>query len=208
MFVSLADVCRRCAFLSREQLEWLALAGALDCLSPSRREALWSLPALHQGHGDSQQVHRRREADGQTAAALDVSPLLPRGLADFTPPERFGRQRQALGFSPEGHPLLSLRQELTAQGVGTCGSLRQATPGAAVAVAGLVIRPHRPPAAGGTVFFTLEDETGMAHVTVSPSVYAACGPAIYGHAALAVSGVAQKRGDGVLLVARSARAAV
>ena len=75
-------------------------------------------------------------------------------------------------------------------------------------VAGLVIRPHRPPVAGGTVFFTLEDETGMAHVTVFPSVYETCGAAIYGHAALAVSGMAQKRGDGVLLVAQSVRPVV
>ena len=208
VFVSLVDVCRRCAFLSREQFEWLALAGALDGLSPSRRETLWSLPALHTGHGDTKQVHRRREVDGQTAAAMEVPPLLPRGLADFTPSERFHRQWQALGFSPEGHPILSLREELTAQGVGTCGSVQQATPGAAVTVAGLVIRPHRPPAAGGTVFFTLEDETGMAHVTVFPSVYETCGPEIYGHAVLAVTGVAQKRGDGVLLVAQTVRAVV
>ena len=103
-FVSLADVCRRCAFLSREQLEWMALAGALDSLSPSRRETLWSLPALHTGHGDTKQAYRRREVDGQTAAAMDVPPLLPRGLADFSPSARFHRQWQALGFSPDGHP--------------------------------------------------------------------------------------------------------
>ena len=207
-FVSLVDVCRRCAFLSREQLEWLALAGALDGFCPSRRETLWSLPALHTGHGDTQKAHRRREVDGQTAAAMEVPPLLPRGLADFTQSERFHRQWQALGFSPEGHPILSLRDELTSQGIGTCGSLRQATSGAAVTVAGLVIRPHRPPAAGGTVFFTLEDETGMAHVTVFPSVYETCGSEIYGHAALAVTGMAQKRGEGVLLVAQTVRAVV
>ena len=207
-FVSLVDVCRRCAFLSREQLEWLALAGALDGLSPSRRETLWSLPALHTGYGDTQKAYRRREVDGQMAAAMEVPPLLPRGLADFTRSERFHRQWQALGFSPEGHPILSLREDLTAQGVGTCGSLRQATPGAAVTIAGLVIRPHRPPAAGGTVFFTLEDETGMAHVTVFPSVYETCGAAIYGHAALVVIGTAQKRGGGVLLVAQAVRAVI
>lgn len=73
---------------------------------------------------------------------------------------------------------------------------------------GLVIRPHRPPSAGGAVFFTLEDETGMAHVTVFPLVYETCGPEIYGHAALAVTRMAQKRGDGVLLVAQTVRAVV
>ncbi len=132
-----------------------------------------------------------------------MPPLLPRGLADFSRPERFHRQWQAIGFSPEGHPLLSLREELTAQGVTPCEGIRQVKPGATLTVAGLVIRPHRPPAAGGTVFFTLEDKTGMAHVTVFPAIYETCGSDIYGHAALAVLGVAQKRGDGVLLVAQA-----
>jgi len=113
------------------------------------QETLWSLPALHTGHGDTQKVHRRREVDGQMAAEIEVPPLLPRGLANFTRSERFGRQWQALGFSPEGQPILSLREELTAQGIGTCGSLRQARPGAAVTATGLVIRPHRPPRRAG-----------------------------------------------------------
>ena len=47
-FGSLEEFCRRCHFLSREQLEWLALAGALDCVAPNRRQALWTLPVLHQ----------------------------------------------------------------------------------------------------------------------------------------------------------------
>ena len=207
-FTSLAEVCRRCGFLSREQLEWLALAGALDCVSVSRRETLWSLPALHQGHGDKGQAHHRREIDGQTAVKLDIPPLLPRGLADFSASERFHRQWQALGFSPEGHPILAFREELTAKGVLACGKLQAATPGAKVTVGGLVIRPHRPPAANGVVFFTLEDETGMAQVTVFPDVYQQIGPLIYGRAALVVTGAVQKRGDGLLLVAQTARGMV
>lgn len=45
-------------------------------------------------------------------------------------------------------------------------------------------------------------------MTVFPAIYETCGPAIYGHAALAVTGTAQKRGEGVLLVAQSARPVV
>ena len=56
------------------------------------QETLWSLPALHTGHGDTKQIHRQREVDGQTTAAMEVPPLLPRGLASFTRSERFGRQ--------------------------------------------------------------------------------------------------------------------
>lgn len=60
----------------------------------------------------------------------------------------------------------------------------------------------------GKVFLTLEDETGLAHVRVLPDIYKQCGAAVYGHAALAVTGVAQKRGDGVLLVAQTVRAVI
>ena len=47
-FASLEDFCRRCHFLTREQLEWLALSGAFDSVSANRRQSLWSLPVLHQ----------------------------------------------------------------------------------------------------------------------------------------------------------------
>ena len=48
-FASLEEFCSRCHFLSREQIEWLTLAGALDCLAPNRRQTLWGLPLLHRG---------------------------------------------------------------------------------------------------------------------------------------------------------------
>ena len=197
-FPSLVDACRRLPFLSREQLEWLALSGALDGLNANRRQALWSLPSLHAGHG---RAGPGASVGGQVAADLDVPPLLPAGLPDFTAGESFLRQWQAIGFSPEGHPMRFHRERLEADGVLPCASLQGARAGQPVALAGLVVRPHRPPTAGGTVFFTLEDETGLAHVTVSPAVYELTGPDIYGQSALIVRGRAEKRGEGVNLLA-------
>lgn len=197
-FLSLVDVCRRCDFLSREQLEWLALSGALDALNPNRRQSLWCFPSLHQGHRGS---GGQQEAGGQTVADLDVPPLLPAGLEGFTPGEAYLRQWAAIGFSPEGHPMRVHRERLEAAGVLTCAALQTAPAGKCVTLAGLVIRPHRPPNAGGTVFFTLEDETGLAHVTVSPAVYERTGADIYGQVALIVSGRVEKRGGGCNLLA-------
>lgn len=52
------------------------------------------------------------------------------------------------------------------------------------------------------MFFTLEDETGLAHVTVSPKVYQQTGADIYGQVGLIVRGHAEKRGAGVNLLAQ------
>jgi len=74
-------------------------------------------------------------------------------------------------------------------------------------LAGLVVRPHRSPTPSGQpwVSFTLENESGMAQVTISPDVYERLGPLIYGCAALVVSGTAERRGVGVILRADQAR---
>lgn len=130
--------------------------------------------------------------------ALEVAPLLPRGLADFPFRERYEREWQALGFSPSGHPCLFLQERMAAVGA-PCADLQN---GEQVTLAGLVLRPHRPQAANGTLFFTLEDETGMAHVTALPAVYGRCGADIYGQAVLAVRGTAERRGAGVSLLAQ------
>src|SRR5262249_33229597 len=160
----------------------------------NRRQTLWSLPALHP-------LQRHRPAGqpavvtGQTAMALEVSPLLPQGLADFTFQERFVRQWEAIGFCPEGHPMLFYLEPLAAREVPPCRALQQAAPDSQVTLAGLVVRPHRPPTPSGKVFvfFTLEDETGLAQMTVTPEIYERAGPDIFGSTALIVTGLAEQR---------------
>lgn len=142
----------------------------------------------------------RKIVTGQTAVDLEVEPLLPSSLPEFTSAEAFVRQWQAIGFSSAGHPMLFHRGHLAENGVGTCASLQFSRAGKTLALAGLIVRPHRPPTAGGTVFFTLEDETGLAQIIVQPDVYQRIGADIYGHAALVVSGKAEKRGSGVNLL--------
>ncbi len=198
-FESPVQFCRRCHFLSREQLEWLALFGALDGLNKNRRQTLWSLPSLHQGHVNSP---KGAAATGQTAVDLDVPPLLPSSRPEFPDVEAFLRQWQAIGFSCAGHPMLFHREHLVEKGVMPCAELQALWAGKTVTLAGLVVRPHRPLTAGGTVFFTLVDETGLAQVIVQPEVYQRVGADIYGHAALVVSGKAEKRGSGVNLLAQ------
>ena len=65
----------------------------------------------------------------------------------------------------------------------------------------LIVRLHRPPTANGVVFFTAEDETGLAHVAVLPDVYQKIGATIYGGGPVVVTGRAERRGEGVSLLA-------
>lgn len=67
------------------------------------------------------------------------------------------------------------RDRLNVDRVQTCMAIQKIKPGRTVQVAGLVLRHHKPPNAGGTVFFTLEDKIGLAQVTVSPDTYRAIG---------------------------------
>ena len=133
--------------------------------------------------------------------------LLPGGMSDFSFEERYRKQWSALGFSPEGHPIIFLRDALAAQGVAACADLQSAKAGQQVQIGGLIVRPHKPPTAKGVVFSSISDETALVHVAVMPDVYRTYGTAIYGGDPVAVTGRAEKRGEGVSLLANHIPAA-
>ena len=62
-------------------------------------------------------------------------------------------------------------------------------------MAGLVIRPHRPPTRSGRiiVFLTLEDEYGLIDVTVFEDVYKKYAKVLYGSPLLLVTGEISRR---------------
>ncbi len=182
-------------------MEWLALSGAFDVFSPNRRELLWSLPALCVGQRRERRSGGRVAATGQQAMPIEVPPLLPANLPDFGLQQRMSWQWLAIGFCSDAHPMTLLRPQMEAAGILPCAALQEAQEGQEVMVAGLVLRPHRPPMISGEVFvfFTLEDETGMAQVTVTPDVYEQTGQDIFGQIILAVRGVAERRGVGLIL---------
>ena len=199
-FASLEDFCSRCHFLSREQVEWLTLAGALDCLTFNRRQTLWSLPLLHRESHRKRRGINEHDAEGQTALDVPIPVTLSDSLADFDFHDRYWKEWSALGFSPLGHPVQFVRDALSEQGVAPCASLQDAKAGQKVTLAGIIIRVHKPPTAGGCVFFSLEDETALVHVTVLPDAYQRIGAAVYGAGIVVVEGRAERRGEGVTLL--------
>lgn len=153
-FDSLEDLLCRSG-ISREALEALAEAGALEALVPGRRQALWRL--------------RAPRSSGLFAGIEPREPevkLPPLGAAEQLVLD-YGRK----GLSVHDHPLWHLRTALTRRGVVRATELARRHRGAAVVVAGLVTCRQQPMTAGGVLFLTLEDETGMMNLVVWPAVY-------------------------------------
>jgi error-prone DNA polymerase len=76
------------------------------------------------------------------------------------------------GISLNGHPMRHLRATLAPNGVRTARDLlTRGRDGERVGMAGLVICRQRPGTARGFVFLSLEDETGIVNVVVTPTLF-------------------------------------
>jgi error-prone DNA polymerase len=72
------------------------------------------------------------------------------------------------GVSLNGHPMEHLRALLAPNDVLSAREVEGVHGGSRIAVAGLVICRQRPGTAKGFVFLTLEDETGLVNIVVTP----------------------------------------
>ena len=154
-FTDLADLSRR-AVLDADQLEALALSGALDCIAGSRRDALW----------------RSAEAATVREGQLEFTvPYQPPLLPLLTPGEILQHDLQSTGISPNDHPIRHNREALSARGVRPIESCRTVESGRRIEVAGVVTHRQRPATASGITFLNLEDETGLLNVIVSRGVW-------------------------------------
>jgi error-prone DNA polymerase len=103
---------------------------------------------------------------------------------------------RALGLTLARHPLALLRDELAAFRVQPATVLHGYPNGRLARASGLVTHRQRPETAKGTVFVTLEDETGAVNVIVWPRVAEAQRLALLGATLLTVYGTWQREGDG------------
>lgn len=122
----------------------------------SRRDALWAAGALA-GVGP-----------GQLPGVVPgiAAPRLPA----MTPVEETLAELWATGTSAI-HPVAHVRSELQHHGVVPARGLAAVPPDTNVVVAGLVTHRQRPYTAGGIVFMSLEDETGMVNVICRPEIW-------------------------------------
>jgi error-prone DNA polymerase len=185
-FVSVEDLSRRTG-LDQRALSVLAESGAMETLTPHRREALWKSLGTARG--------------GRAPLALPDRERKP-AFASLTAFETVAWDYRAQAHSTRAHPLSTIRRELRALGFPTAKEVAARSNGRRVKYAGLVICRQRPATAGGTVFMTLEDETGFVNLIVWPSVYGKYVTVIKTAPILAVSGELQVEGEVVHLVAQ------
>ena len=174
---SLEDWARQSG-LTVTQLRALAEAGAFDTLWPNRRSALWEL------------LKHARGAAGPLAPVPRDRRAAP--VPALSPVELTEADYRVTGLSPAGHPMRHQRAAMRELGVVTAAALAQRKDGEWVTVAGLVICRQRPGTAKGFCFVTLEDETGLTNVVITPKLFEEHRKIIVHSPILAVRGVLQE----------------
>lgn len=185
-FASPEDLARR-AGLNGHELQSLAQADALHSLSGHRHQAAWAVAGIDTRPTAMLRSTRVDEPALQLPAPAEVEET----LADY----------QALGLTLKRHPLALLRPQLEAFQVQTAAVLRGYPDGRLARASGLVTHRQRPQTAKGTVFVTLEDETGAVNIIVWPRVFETQRQALLASRLLTVYGQWQRQGDVMHLLA-------
>jgi error-prone DNA polymerase len=181
---SIEDLARRTG-ASREELRVLAEIGALNGLAPERRSALWEAERAARSTGPLLEVIRPED---------ERSPLAP-----MTPAERVIADYRGTGLTIGPHPMRLCRAALAAQGMVTAEGLAAIPDGRWVRTAGMVIVRQRPGTAKGFFFVSLEDETGIANLIVTPRLFERDRVVLVTESFLWVEGVLQNQ-DGVVAI--------
>jgi error-prone DNA polymerase len=162
-FKSVDDLALRVPTLNKKEITLLANIGALNNVEGigHRRDALW-------------QVERAGKPEGPLlthTGALLADAQDPSPLSQMTPEERLVADYSGTGLTTGRHPMSYRRAELRAQKVLTAEELRTRRDGEWVRAAGCIIARQRPGTAKGFVFLSMEDETGIANIIVTPQMY-------------------------------------
>jgi len=155
--------------------------------STNRRDALW-------------QVERVARAVGPLYEAVEEengSPLVPMTLS-----ERLNADLRGTGMTIGRHPMAHQRAWLDTMNVVRAIDLKSMRNGMPVCVAGWVIVRQRPGTAKGFVFLSLEDETGIANVIVTPQLFEKYRLALVDYPFLLIEGALQHQDNVVSVKAR------
>jgi len=185
-FEGVEDLARR-AELNRRDLKCLAAAGALEALSGHRRQAHWQVAGIETGAP----VLRG-------ASVAETSPV----LSTPTEGENLVADYASTGLTLGRHPLALLRPRLARMRFAAAEEIRGLPSGSLVRAAGIVTGRQRPGTASGTVFVTLEDETGYVNVIVWRDLTERQRRELLGARLMGVEGVLEREGEVMHLVAR------
>ena len=181
------DLAHR-AQLNQADLQALAASGALKSIvSDHRRQATWHAVGYRPGMPifGSGQI-----AEG--TPMLRIPNSAEETYADYA----------SMGLTLGTHPLALLRPQLFKLRIITSVEVYQCGPGTMVQVAGLVVTRQRPSSAKQVTFVTLEDETGSINLIIWKKVAENQQQTLAGATLLGASGVIQREGEVLHLVAK------
>jgi len=179
------DLARR-ADLDQHEMRLLAGADALMSLAGHRRQQVWEASALKR----PPKLLREAPVDEEF---LELPPALEG--------EEIIHDYATLGLTLRRHPLALLRGHLSKRRLASAADLELVPDGRLVRYAGIVTLRQQPETAGGTIFMSLEDETGVVQVIVWRSLRERQRPEVLRSRLLAVYGTWQREGDVKNLIA-------
>ena len=178
-FTSTEDMALR-AQLGTLDINALAAADALLALAGHRRQQVWQAAAIKPAP-----LLLKAVPTLEAALALPETPEGENILFDY----------RTTGLTLRRHPLALLRPRLAKKGLLSASQLNALPDGRQVAACGIVTVRQQPQTAKGTVFLTLEDETGPVNVIVWKSLRQAQRAEVLQARLLAVFGVWQRSED-------------
>lgn len=185
VFESAEDLARR-ARIEQGEMKTLAGADALMSLSGHRRQQVWDAAALR-----SVPELLREAPVGEDVLELEQAPEGEEIVFDYA----------SLGLTLRRHPLALLRPRLDKYRMATSEQLDQMPDGRLVRYCGIVTLRQQPDTANGTVFISLEDETGVVQVICWKSLRDLQRKEMLRSRLLAIYGVWQREGDVKNLIA-------
>ncbi|MBO9454630.1 error-prone DNA polymerase [Paracoccus sp. R12_1] len=184
-FSSIEDLWRR-ARVPTAALTRIAEADGFHSFGLSRRQAVWPIKGLP-------------DTDLPLFAAAEaIEPTVH--LRPMTAGREVVEDYSRTGLSLRQHPVVFLRGDLAKRRIQTCAQAMALPNRRWAEVAGLVLVRQRPGSAKGTMFITLEDETGIANLVVWPKTFEANRRTILSAGMIAARGRIQREGDVVHFV--------
>jgi error-prone DNA polymerase len=158
----------------------------------NRRDALWQVERVARPAGEL--YEELQEMDGNSP------------LPAMTRPERMDADFRGTGLTIGRHPVAYHRAELDKLGACRAIDMQQMRDGSSISVGGWVIVRQRPGTAKGFVFLTMEDETGVANVIITPQLFDKYRLVLVDHPFLLIKGKLQNQDNVISVKAKSVRA--
>jgi error-prone DNA polymerase len=186
-FTSLGDFLRRTTLTAAERRA-LASVGALNIFAGHRRAALWQVEAAWSAEETLFQ---------HVGGLLDETDVGASPLSAMTLGERVNEDFRNTGLTVGEHPMRLVRDQYPE--LWRACDLPFGRDGETVQIGGSVICRQRPGTAKGTVFISLEDETGVANAIVRSELFERLRFVINEEPSLRITGRLQNR-SGVIHV--------